>query len=79
MNAIAKAEALRSSIRRLEGVSCFGRERVSQPGVVDLDATRVTLDVSQTGISGFDFARRLNEEHIYPEMATLQHVLFLVT
>ena len=50
-----------------------------KPGFQDMDATRVTLDVSRTGLTGFEVERQLNRERIYPEMATVQHVLFLVT
>ena len=55
------------------------RTRGQASGFQDMDATRVTLDVSRTGLTGFEFERQLNRERIYPEMATLQHVLFLVT
>src|SRR5262249_54389472 len=54
-------------------------EATGRPGFTDLDRTRVTLDVSNTGLSGFDFERLLREEQIYPEMATSRHVLFLFT
>lgn len=76
--AIARAEAFRLKCRELDGVRCFGHEAM-QPGFRDFDPTRVTLDVSGTGLTGFEFERRLHRQHIYPELATLQHVLLLVT
>jgi arginine/lysine/ornithine decarboxylase len=39
----------------------------------------VTLELGQTGLTGFDVERELNARHVYPEMATHRHVLFLVT
>ncbi len=75
---IESAAAFREASRGLLGVTCFGHDQV-RPGFVDFDSTRITLDVSGTGLTGFDFERRLHREKIYPEMASLQHVLFLLT
>ncbi len=77
--AIARAATFRDEARLLPGIACFGRERSGTPGFADCDPTRVTLDVSATGLTGYEFERRLHREHIYPEMATLRHVLFLVS
>ena len=76
---IERADAFRESMRNIADLTCFGREQACRPGFRDFDPTRVTLDVSGTGLTGFEFAHRLNQERIYPEMATLQHVLFLMT
>jgi arginine decarboxylase len=76
---IEQAESFREASRRLPGVTCFGDEQASTPGFTDFDRTRITLNVAETGLTGFDVERRLNQERIYPEMATLQHVLFLMT
>jgi arginine decarboxylase len=76
---VERAECFRRDLRGLSKITCFGRERVPSPGFHDLDATRITLDVSRTGLTGFDVERQLNRESIYPEMATLRHVLFLLT
>jgi arginine/lysine/ornithine decarboxylase len=77
--AIARADAFRSACRRLDGVMCFGDEKSGSPGFRHFDPTRVTIDVSNTGLTGFEVAAALTEERIYPEMATLRHVLFLLT
>ena len=79
MRTIARAESFRAACRALPGITCFGREQTHKAGFVDSDATRVTLDVRSTGITGFEFERLLHRHRIYPEMATLQHVLFLLT
>jgi len=76
---IARADGFRFSCRQLPGVSCFGREQDSKPGFSEIDRTRVTIDVSRTGLTGFEVERRLQARHIYPELATLQNVLFLFT
>jgi len=77
--AIERADAFRSACQRLDGVACFGGERSGSPGFRHFDPTRITLDVSHAGLSGFEVAAALAEQRIYPEMATLQHVLFLLT
>ena len=76
---VERAERFRRDLAVLSNITCFGRERVSSPGFHDLDSTRITLDVSRTGLTGFDVERQLNREWIYPEMATLRHLLFLLT
>ena len=76
---IARAESFRNACRGLPGVTSFGRELAGRPGMADFDSTRVTLNVSRTGLTGFEFERRLNRERMYPEMATLEHILFLLT
>lgn len=77
--ALTRAQVFRNACRNLPDITCFGREHAGKPGFQDMDATRVTLDVSRTGLTGFEVERQLNRERIYPEMATVQHVLFLVT
>ena len=76
---IARADAFRSACRRLDGVVCFGDEKNGSPGFRHFDPTRVTIDVSDAGLTGFEVASALAEERVYPEMATLRHVLFLLT
>jgi ornithine decarboxylase len=79
-DAIDRADRFREACRAIPGVACFGREQIAPShGVTALDATRVTIDVSGTGLTGFEVERRLGAERIYPELATIRHVLFLVT
>ena len=73
--AIARANAFRETCRTMPGVRCFGDEHGGVAGFRHFDPTRVTLDVSETGHTGFDIAARLNRLRIYPERATLQHVI----
>ena len=77
--AICEADRFRERVAVVDGVTTFGVEAAGRPGFVDLDRTRVTLDVSGSRLSGFDFERLLRDEQIYPEMATSRHVLFLFT
>ena len=73
------SERFRRAVCRIPGVTCFGYEQARKAGFKNFDCTRVTLDVSATGFTGFQFQSCLIKEWIYPEMATLNHVLFLFT
>ena len=77
--AIARAAVLRETLGSLPGVTCFGREQCGRPGLQEFDASRVTVNVADTGLTGFEVERRLHRLSVYPELATLEHVLFLVT
>ncbi|HEY9721041.1 MAG TPA: aminotransferase class I/II-fold pyridoxal phosphate-dependent enzyme [Oscillatoriaceae cyanobacterium] len=77
---IALAESARARLNAIEGVFVFGRERCSAGGVHDLDVTKLTVNVTGLGLSGFAALDILNEEFgIQSEMATLHNVLLLVT
>ena len=78
-DAVHRAEVLRRACRQIAGVQCFGGERSGTRGFARLDTTRVTLHVAGTGHTGLEIERQLNQRHIYPEMATIDHLLFLVT
>lgn len=76
---IDEAETFRSQVARISGVRTFGVEAASRSGFRDLDRTRVTIDVTGTGLTGYEFERALAAAEIYAEMATSRHVLFLFT
>lgn len=79
-HAIEIAEWARAELNKIPGVYCFGRERVGYPGFYNLDLTKLTINVSRLGISGFDCLDLLNEKYgIQSEMATLTNVLEIVT
>ena len=77
--AIEAATEVRAGINQIDGLVSFGPER-KQAGFIAFDPLRVTVDVSATGLTGFAVEDQLIKEfQIYPEMATLQNVLFLFT
>lgn len=78
-HALGVAGKVRQGINDIEGLFCFGLES-RRAGFVAFDPLRVTVDVSRLGVTGFAVEQLLIDEfQIYPEMATLQHVLFLFT
>jgi ornithine decarboxylase len=77
--AIEASNWLRDEINRIDGLRCFGFEG-PEPGFVAFDPLRVTVDVSGIGLTGFEAEEALiAEDRHYPEMATLQNTLFLLT
>jgi arginine decarboxylase len=77
--AIAEADRFRDLVREIDGVVVYGDEMIGRPGCVEIDRTRVAIDVSGTGCTGYEMERILASEQVYPEMATLRHLLFLFT
>lgn len=78
--ALEISEWTRQELNKIPGIYCFGKERVGFPGLFNLDLTKLTINVSGLGISGFDCLDLLNERYqIQSEMATLTNVLEIVT
>ena len=83
--AIGRADWLRHEVGRIDGLRTWGRERCGvHPGFVDLSPTRVTVDVSRSGLTGFEVEAKLQASHltlkkVVAEFGDLRNVLFLVT
>ena len=79
--AIALADDARTRLNQIDGIHCFGSERLgSTPGFHALDRTRLTVTVSNLGIFGFEADDWVNENHdVQPEMSTLHNVVFIVS
>ncbi|MFN8673073.1 MAG: aminotransferase class I/II-fold pyridoxal phosphate-dependent enzyme [Candidatus Sericytochromatia bacterium] len=77
---IELAEYARAEINKIPNVRCFGKEVIGQFGIYDYDVTKLVIDFTNAGISGFKALDLMNQNHnIQPEMATLYNVLCLVT
>ena len=77
---IALAEDARRRLNAIPGVNVFGRDRCGPGGLFDLDVTKLTINVTGLGMTGFMALDVLNEEFdIQSEMATLHNVLLIVT
>jgi arginine/lysine/ornithine decarboxylase len=73
------AEWARNQINEINGLHSFGLEE-AQPGFLGFDPLRLTVDVSEIGYTGYQIEDILIKKHgYYPEMGTLQNVLFLIT
>lgn len=76
---IEMANWARNEINKIMGLHSFGLEE-TQPGFLGFDPLRLTVDVSGIGFTGYQIEDLLIKKHgYYPEMGTLQNVLFLIT
>lgn len=77
---IKMANWARNEINKIPDLHSFGEEKVGRPGVHSFDPTKVSINTTQLGISGFDFLDLMHEHYnIQSEMATLHNVLEIVT
>jgi len=77
---IKLAEEARARIDKIPGVTCFGKERAKQAGMADMDVTKLTITVSDLGLSGYHVSQLLNTRFgIQVEMADPFHVLVIVS
>lgn len=78
--AVRIAEKLRREINKVEGLFCFGRERMHGSGAFSLDVTKVTVHVRGLGMSGAEAEHILRHEYkVQCELADAYNVLFLIS
>ncbi|MGH1396854.1 MAG: aminotransferase class I/II-fold pyridoxal phosphate-dependent enzyme [Trichormus sp.] len=71
----------RTKISQIPGLSVLqlpSREYVS-PGFVDLDETRLTVNVSGLGLTGFEVEEILDAQGVTAEFSTLQNITFIIS
>jgi arginine/lysine/ornithine decarboxylase len=70
----------REEINKIEGLYAFGRELIGDPGVVDFDETKLGVDVSGLGITGFEAYDILRDEYnIQVELGDAYNILAIVS
>ena len=78
--AVVLADALRQKINGIDGLFCFGRERMDGDACFALDVTKLTVNVSGLGLSGPQAEHFLRGEcKIQCELADLCNVLFIIS
>jgi arginine/lysine/ornithine decarboxylase len=60
---IGLAREIAGSIDRLPGLNVLGYEMLRRSDVDNIDCTRLTITVADTGLTGYRFAQLLEEEH----------------
>ncbi|MBD2570097.1 aminotransferase class I/II-fold pyridoxal phosphate-dependent enzyme [Anabaena lutea] len=73
------AEIARSQINQIPGLSTPLAKREKSPGFIDLDKTRLTINVSKLGLTGFAAEEILNQMGVTPEFSSLQHLIFIIS
>lgn len=78
--AIMLAEDARRRINQVPGLYCFGKELTGQPGAHALDVTKLTVDVTGLGLTGYQVAQTLNRNFkLQVEFADLDMFLLIVS
>ncbi|NLG87241.1 MAG: aminotransferase class I/II-fold pyridoxal phosphate-dependent enzyme [Firmicutes bacterium] len=76
---IELAHKLRCGLKSLPGLTVFDKELCSSAAAVDLDPTKVTVNVRRLGLTGQQVEQYLRYEHnIQVELSDLYNVLFMV-
>lgn len=70
----------REEINRISGLYAFGKELCGRPGVHDFDETKLGINVSRLGMSGYQMETRLRKEYnIQIELSDLYNILAIVS
>lgn len=78
--ALGMAEEARNFINTYTGFYCVGKEIKGAGGIFDIDLSRLIVNVSVAGFTGFEVESLLRREfNIYAEYADLCNVYFLIT
>ena len=78
--ALRLAEESREKINRIEGIYSFRREEIKSLGMGDMDVTKITVRVSDLGMTGYEVSQMLNREYdIQVEMADPFNILVIVS
>lgn len=79
-NAVRLALWVRREINAIEGLQCFGAERLDGAGAFALDWTKLTVTVNALGLSGAEAERILRKEYnIQAELSDCYNVLFILS
>lgn len=71
---------LRNSINSIDGLYCYGKEVVGIDDVVDIDETKILVNISETGYTGYELEKILGREYqIEIEMSDTNHILCFIT
>lgn len=74
------ARYARKSINTIGSYRCYGKEIIGQADILDIDETKLFIDVSKTGFTGFELEKILGRNyHIEVEMSDAKHILCFIT
>ncbi len=77
---IRLANQARNQINQIPGLYCMGQEIVGSEATYALDPTKLTIHVSELGLSGYQVEKWLREKYqIEVEMSDLYNILCIIT
>lgn len=78
--ALLQANALRESIRQIPGMKCMGDEILHHDSVAGLDLTRLVINATDLGLSGYELEQILFQDyHVDMELSDAYNVLAILT
>lgn len=78
--ALSLSRGAREEINKIKGLSAFGKEMVGLPGCFDFDETKLGVNVTLLGRSGYSIESLLRKKYnIQIELSDLYNVLSIVT
>lgn len=75
----ARCGALAKRAGRALGVYALPASIIGQAGVAEMDPTRLVLDISGRGITGYAACRALEQQNVYVEMADSRRLVLICT
>jgi len=77
---LSLARQLRNGINDIDGLYCYGREIIDTDDIVDIDETKILINVGKIGYTGYEMEKILGKEYgIEIEMSDISHILCFVT
>ena len=74
------ARSVSDRLRAIPGLGVMGRDVLERPGAAALDETKITVDLRELGISGYEAADWLYEQRrVAVEGVDYRHLMFIVT
>lgn len=74
------AQWVRDELKSVPGIKVFGEGLVGQPGCAGFDPTKVTINVRDLGLSGYEMEKILRSQYrIQVELSDLYNTMFLIT
>ena len=78
--ALEMADWLRDEVNKIPGLHSPGKEVVGKSGVVGFDRTKLTIRVSDIGLTGWEAERILNDEYnVEIELSDWDNILLFIT
>ena len=70
----------RKEINKIPRLYCFGNEKIGNPGVFEIDPTKVTVTVKNLGLTGAEAEKILRHEYkVQAELSDIYNLLFMIT
>lgn len=79
-NALNLARMAREEINKIDGLYAFGKELIGTPGVYDFDETKLGINVSRLGYTGYEMEAKLRKEYnIQIELSDMCNILAIIS